>query len=165
MEKLDSPKQVTHDWIRANFDLKKEAKKKKKSQAARLYEATEGTYEIEEWFQIIRDELERTKKTFSREKIPDDAKEKIAVVEEEDYDYCGCSSMYRTEFHLLFEWEEDETEIETIRRLTSREKQKIKKRKDREAKEAVKEKQRKNLEANEKALLEDLLKKYPQMAR
>lgn len=161
MKQLNSPKEVTHDWIRANFDLKKETKKKKVSESVRLYEIDEGTYEIEEWFSTLRKEVDRAKKEYFGGRIPDDAEVKLQITEDADYDLCGCNTSYRTEFHLLFEWEEDEDEKQTIRRLASREKQKIKKQREREQVSALKEKIKMEQEDKERALLAELLKKYP----
>lgn len=158
MKKLNSVKEVTHDWVKKNFSIDKERKSKTMSSTPYFLDKyQEGTFVFDEWVEMLRSEAERLKKQANG--IPEDALLKIIF----DYDYYDDQPFccQPPEISLFFEWEQPETDTETIRRLAAREKQKVKRRIAQEAQKKRVKQMKKDVEQKERALLDVLLKKYP----
>lgn len=156
MKEPQNLKEITKTWVVKNFDIDAERKtKKNRSSHRRIYDLMEdGTYPFDQWSLQVRDELLLLKKDYPE--IPHDAAPYITFDTEHDYGYGCCDgSTYRT-VEVYFEYEVAETDDDVIKRIMAREKQKIRRKREKEKQDAADLKR-----ANEEQkLMRQLMRKY-----
>lgn len=161
MSNVENVKDVTKQWVKDNFDLKEEAEMKERGIHRLVYgDILRGTHDFDEWIDYIKNFVEDMKN--DRWNPPNEPVKTQILFDTVNNDMCGCCCGGEIELQVKISWTEEETEEETIKRIISREKQRIR-RKDALAKNAERDKRQKQKQAErERKQLKRLLKKYPE---